>query len=177
MQREREEALHNFKTGHHCILVATAVAARGLDIKNVDIVVNYDLPKSIDEYVHRIGRTGRVGNRGKAVSFFDDSQDQALCADLAKILRQADQPVPDFLQGTGTASYQGNKYGGSDVRNFNNAGGGDAAGQEPEEEWLSLPNQDGGCRLIQLIPQFRSFEQNMERLLVRSTMDLENYGT
>lgn len=42
-----------------------------LDIKNVDIVVNYDLPKSIDEYVHRIGRTGRVGNRGMAVSFFD----------------------------------------------------------------------------------------------------------
>lgn len=41
------------------------------DIKNVDIVVNYDLPKSIDEYVHRIGRTGRVGNRGKAVSFYD----------------------------------------------------------------------------------------------------------
>lgn len=45
-----------------------------LDIKNVDIVVNYDLPKSIDEYVHRIGRTGRVGNRGKAVSFFDSDQ-------------------------------------------------------------------------------------------------------
>lgn len=44
------------------------------DIKNVDIVVNYDLPKSIDEYVHRIGRTGRVGNRGKAVSFFDADQ-------------------------------------------------------------------------------------------------------
>lgn len=44
------------------------------DIKNVDIVVNYDLPKSIDEYVHRIGRTGRVGNRGKAVSFYDSDQ-------------------------------------------------------------------------------------------------------
>lgn len=44
------------------------------DIKNVDIVVNYDLPKSIDEYVHRIGRTGRVGNRGMAVSFFDADQ-------------------------------------------------------------------------------------------------------
>nr|4D25_A Chain A, BMVLG PROTEIN [Bombyx mori]4D26_A Chain A, BMVLG PROTEIN [Bombyx mori] len=99
MQREREEALQNFKSGKHCILVATAVAARGLDIKNVDIVVNYDLPKSIDEYVHRIGRTGRVGNRGKAVSFYDSDQDLALVADLSKILRQADQSVPDFLKG------------------------------------------------------------------------------
>ncbi|KAL0820580.1 hypothetical protein ABMA28_006424 [Loxostege sticticalis] len=135
MQREREEALHNFKSGRHFILVATAVAARGLDIKNVDIVVNYDLPKSIDEYVHRIGRTGRVGNRGKAVSFFDSDQDMALSADLAKILRQADQPVPDFLQSGGTATYKGNKYGGSDIRNFNNAASSVDQGQEPEEEW------------------------------------------
>ncbi|XP_013162997.1 PREDICTED: ATP-dependent RNA helicase vasa, isoform A [Papilio xuthus] len=135
MQQEREEALHNFKSGRHCILVATAVAARGLDIKNVDIVVNYDLPKSIDEYVHRIGRTGRVGNRGMAVSFFDADHDMALMADLAKILRQADQPVPDFLEGGGTATYTGNKYGGSDVRNFGNAPSNMAQGQEPEEEW------------------------------------------
>ena len=68
---EREEALRDFKTGKMPILVATAVAARGLDIKGVAHVVNYDLPKTIDEYVHRIGRTGRVGNTGKATSFFD----------------------------------------------------------------------------------------------------------
>ncbi|KAF9818694.1 hypothetical protein SFRURICE_011740 [Spodoptera frugiperda] len=135
MQREREEALDNFKSGRHCILVATAVAARGLDIKNVDIVVNYDLPKSIDEYVHRIGRTGRVGNRGKAVSFYDGDQDMQLAADLAKILKQADQTVPDFLQGGGTASYKGNKYGGSDIRDFNNAVSAVDQGLEPEEEW------------------------------------------
>ncbi|CAH0695932.1 unnamed protein product [Spodoptera exigua] len=135
MQREREEALDNFKSGRHCILVATAVAARGLDIKNVDIVVNYDLPKSIDEYVHRIGRTGRVGNRGKAVSFYDADQDMQLAADLAKILKQADQTVPDFLQGGGTASYKGNKYGGSDIRDFNNAVSAVDQGLEPEEEW------------------------------------------
>jgi len=53
------------------IIVATNVAARGLDIRGVEHVVNYDLPESIDEYVHRIGRTGRVGNTGKATSFFD----------------------------------------------------------------------------------------------------------
>nr|XP_032519693.1 ATP-dependent RNA helicase vasa [Danaus plexippus plexippus] len=130
MQREREEALHNFKSGRHFILVATAVAARGLDIKNVDIVVNYDLPKSIDEYVHRIGRTGRVGNRGKAVSFFDSDQDISLAADLAKILRQAEQPVPDFLQ-------RGVYYKILILlfQNFNNASTTVDQGQEPDEEW------------------------------------------
>jgi superfamily II DNA/RNA helicase len=58
------------------------------DIKNVSHVVNYDLPKSIDEYVHRIGRTGRVGNRGKATSFYDPEVDGALARDLLKILQQ-----------------------------------------------------------------------------------------
>lgn len=71
LQRQREEALADFKAGRMSILVATAVAARGLDIKGVAHVINYDLPKTVDEYVHRIGRTGRVGNTGKATSFFD----------------------------------------------------------------------------------------------------------
>ena len=71
LQREREQALGDFKAGRMPILVATAVAARGLDIKGVAHVVNYDLPKTVDEYVHRVGRTGRVGNMGKATSFFD----------------------------------------------------------------------------------------------------------
>ncbi|XP_068602314.1 ATP-dependent RNA helicase DDX3X-like isoform X2 [Brachionichthys hirsutus] len=61
-QRDREEALHQFRSGRCPILVATAVAARGLDISNVKHVINFDLPSDIEEYVHRIGRTGRVGN-------------------------------------------------------------------------------------------------------------------
>jgi superfamily II DNA/RNA helicase len=64
-------ALGDFKSGRMNIIVATNVAARGLDIRGVEHVINYDLPESIDEYVHRIGRTGRVGNTGKATSFFD----------------------------------------------------------------------------------------------------------
>ncbi|KAF8782344.1 putative ATP-dependent RNA helicase DDX4 like protein [Argiope bruennichi] len=62
LQREREEALSDFRSGKMPVLVATAVAARGLDIRDVRHVINYDLPQTIDEYVHRIGRTGRVGN-------------------------------------------------------------------------------------------------------------------
>merc|ERR1711970_909222 len=91
LQREREEALRDFKTGRMPILVATAVAARGLDIKGVAHVVNYDLPKTIDEYVHRIGRTGRVGNTGKATSFFDPAENADIAADLVKILSECQQ--------------------------------------------------------------------------------------
>merc|ERR1711909_57110 len=84
LQREREEALRDFKSGRMPIIVATGVASRGLDIKEVKHVVNYDLPKEIEEYVHRIGRTGRLGNTGKATSFYDPgrSEDQGLAAAL-----------------------------------------------------------------------------------------------
>ncbi|XP_027851173.2 ATP-dependent RNA helicase vasa-like [Aphis gossypii] len=96
-QPEREQALRDFKTNKMKILVATAVAARGLDIKGVNYVVNFDLPKTIDEYVHRIGRTGRLGNAGKAISFFDPECDGLLAPELIRILKQADQEVPSFL--------------------------------------------------------------------------------
>ena len=85
-QREREEALRDFKTRKYPILVATSVAARGLDLPEVDHVVNFDMPSSTDEYVHRIGRTGRCGNKGRATSFFDPSKDGALARSLVTIL-------------------------------------------------------------------------------------------
>lgn len=89
--------MRDFEKGRMTILVATAVAARGLDIPKVAHVVNYDLPKTIDEYVHRIGRTGRVGNTGKATSFYDAKIDYTLSRDLVKILSQAQQTVPAWL--------------------------------------------------------------------------------
>ncbi|XP_018341944.1 PREDICTED: ATP-dependent RNA helicase vasa isoform X2 [Trachymyrmex septentrionalis] len=150
LQREREEALYDFKRGKMLILVATAVAARGLDIKNVSHVINFDLPKTIDEYVHRIGRTGRVGNRGKATSFFDSSTDMPLTDDLMKILKQAGQPVPDWLESGGSGGSRtfmpgkGRRFGGEDIRGNKNAYGDETyedAGYappiqaEPEEEW------------------------------------------
>jgi probable ATP-dependent RNA helicase DDX4 len=81
--------VRQFKSGKRQYLIATAVAARGLDIPGVTHVINYDLPNEIDEYVHRIGRTGRVGNIGKATSFYDPDQDAALAPQLVNILSQA----------------------------------------------------------------------------------------
>lgn len=140
LQREREEALRNFKSGKMYILIATSVAARGLDIKNVLHVINYDMPKSIDDYVHRIGRTGRVGNKGRATSFYDPESDMTIASDLVKILTQAGQEVPVFLQGvSGGSSFGGaNKFGGQDIRDRNNEGSRlDAMPNqlEPEESW------------------------------------------
>jgi ATP-dependent RNA helicase DDX3X len=66
------QALRAFRSGKCRILVATDVAARGLDIPHVTHVINYDLPKDIDDYVHRIGRTGRAGKKGLATAFFTD---------------------------------------------------------------------------------------------------------
>ncbi|XP_043583700.1 ATP-dependent RNA helicase vasa [Bombus pyrosoma] len=122
LQRQREEALADFKSGKMSVLVATAVAARGLDIKNVAHVINYDLPKGIDEYVHRIGRTGRVGNRGRATSFFEPEDDAPLREDLIKILKQAEQPVPDCLTDANTNKQyvprRSNRYGSADIREY-----------------------------------------------------------
>lgn len=67
-QRVRQELIEKFKAGEIQYLVATGVAARGIDIDNLPVVINYDLPFPADEYVHRIGRTGRAGAQGEAIS-------------------------------------------------------------------------------------------------------------
>lgn len=77
------------------MLIATSVAARGLDIPNVSQVVNYDLPSSVDEYVHRIGRTGRCGNTGRAISFYSSDSDSCLAKALTKIL--SDVRIPFYF--------------------------------------------------------------------------------
>ena len=78
--------MRDFKKGRTPVMVATSVAARGLDIPDVKHVINYDLPKEIEEYVHRIGRTGRIGNKGKATSFFQSDKDGNIARSLVKVL-------------------------------------------------------------------------------------------
>ncbi|XP_062270784.1 probable ATP-dependent RNA helicase DDX4 [Scomber scombrus] len=97
-QREREQALADFRSGKCPVMVATSVAARGLDIPDVQHVVNFDLPNNIDEYVHRIGRTGRCGNTGRAVSFYDPDADSQLASSLVTVLSKAQQEVPSWLE-------------------------------------------------------------------------------
>ncbi|GMH57118.1 hypothetical protein TrRE_jg2398 [Triparma retinervis] len=96
-QREREDALASFKCGRTPVLVATDVASRGLDIPNVTQVVNYDLPGNIDDYVHRIGRTGRVGNTGAALSFVNERNGNII-RELHELLQENDQECPDWLK-------------------------------------------------------------------------------
>lgn len=135
-QQEREAALRDFRSGRKHILVATEVAARGLDIKNIIHVINYDMPKDINQYVHRIGRTGRVGNRGKATTFFESSDDSAMAKPLSLILKSAGQPVPDFIAAaaSGYGGYGGGDgnsgFGGTDIRD----GLGEATQHEEVEE-------------------------------------------
>ncbi|KAI1280904.1 cAMP-specific 3',5'-cyclic phosphodiesterase, isoforms N/G [Halotydeus destructor] len=148
-QSQREEALRDFRTGRMPVLVATSVASRGLDIKDVRHVINYDLPKEVDDYIHRIGRTGRVGNLGKATSFFDPTTDKALAAPLVKVLTDAQQIVPDWLkeeaEGGFASGFTGADFGGSDIRKgmdtMTNTHNGSTSAMETEEECFD--SEDG----------------------------------
>lgn len=95
-QPEREEALAAFKSGEVQILVATDVASRGLDVTGVALVINYDMPNSVDDYVHRIGRTGRAGHVGTSMSFYN-SANRSVSTPLLRLLRETEAEVPEFL--------------------------------------------------------------------------------
>ncbi|XP_073139388.1 ATP-dependent RNA helicase-like protein DB10 isoform X2 [Henckelia pumila] len=92
-QGERDWVLNQFRTGKSPVLVATDVAARGLDIRDIRVVINYDFPTGIEDYVHRIGRTGRAGATGISYTFFSE-QDWKHAPDLVKVLEGANQHVP-----------------------------------------------------------------------------------
>jgi ATP-dependent RNA helicase RhlE len=87
---QRREALEGFKSGKYQVLVATDIAARGIDVTGIELVVNYDLPDDAENYVHRIGRTGRAGQKGHAISFASPDQSHEV-RDIEKI---AHIPLP-----------------------------------------------------------------------------------
>ena len=93
---QRTKSLEAFKTGEVPLLVATDVAARGLDIPEVKVVLNYTFPLTAEDYVHRIGRTGRAGNKGLAHTLFTE-HDKGLAGALVNVLKAAKQPVPAEL--------------------------------------------------------------------------------
>ncbi|KAM5582313.1 DEAD-box ATP-dependent RNA helicase 37 [Rosa sericea] len=135
-QQEREQALRSFKSGNTPILVATDVAARGLDIPHVAHVVNFDLPNDIDDYVHRIGRTGRAGKSGLATAFFNENN-SSLAKSLADLMQESNQEVPAWLSRyAARSSYGGGRnrrsgggrFGGRDFRRDSYSGGGGGGG-------------------------------------------------
>ena len=98
-QGSRDGVMINFKGGRTTILVATDVAARGLDISTVTHIVNFDVPTSPDVYVHRIGRTGRVGRSGRAITFVEPRQRR----DLEAIERHASTSIAPWVEGAHVA--------------------------------------------------------------------------
>jgi ATP-dependent RNA helicase RhlE len=142
-QNQRERALAAFKAPRPPVLIATDIAARGIDVDGVSHVVNYELPHEPETYVHRIGRTGRAGQTGAAVSFCDPEERQRLRA-IEKLLRQpiasrnapptggevepADEPRAARPRGRSPSQSQGHEGGGRRAR----SGGG--RGRRPRVE-------------------------------------------
>jgi ATP-dependent RNA helicase DDX3X len=127
-QWQREAALKEFKAGKMKILVATDVAARGLDVDGIAHVINYELPMSFDSYVHRIGRTGRAGNTGHATAYFNDKNNN-LARELVTFLGDAKQTVPDFLRGVKFSNSKTRNKARWDARQRGGGGGGGRGGR------------------------------------------------
>merc|ERR1719465_195474 len=112
-QEARSKAIADFKATKKTPLIATDVASRGLDVQDVELVINYTFPLTIEDYVHRIGRTGRAGKKGLAICFFSpDSKgvqdEKSHAGDLKKVLADAKQEVPKELESIANTS-GGNK--------------------------------------------------------------------
>lgn len=107
-QADRDSTLRSFKNNYLNVLVATDVASRGLDIKDIKLVVNFDMPSNIEDYIHRIGRTGRAGAKGLAVSYFTEKSNR-LASELYDILKEANQIIPPQLAALVRPKFGGNR--------------------------------------------------------------------
>ncbi|KAL3513495.1 hypothetical protein ACH5RR_026212 [Cinchona calisaya] len=96
-QTDRESTIADFKSNVCNLLIATSVAARGLDVKELELVINFDVPNHYEDYVHRVGRTGRAGRKGCAITFITE-EDARYAPDLVKALELSEQVVPDDLK-------------------------------------------------------------------------------
>ena len=146
-QGGRNNSLRRFKNGQARVMIGTDVAARGLDIDGVTHVINFDIPEQIDDYVHRIGRTGRAGHQGTATALFLASGRHScvgLAPSLAKLLGEAEQEIPDWLEeyarkagyGKGGGGGRRGGGGGKGKRQWNGGGGrGGKGGGGSRSQW------------------------------------------
>ncbi|KAL6916010.1 hypothetical protein FSST1_007505 [Fusarium sambucinum] len=130
-QNERDWVLDQFKTGKSPIMVATDVASRGIDVRNITHVLNYDYPNNSEDYIHRIGRTGRAGAMGTAITLFTtDNQKQA--RDLVNVLQEAKQQIdPRLVEMT--------RYGGGGGRGYGGWGRGRGGGRANANNANNMP--------------------------------------
>ena len=140
-QQERLKTLDGFKAGEIKVLVATDVAARGLDIAELPAVINYDLPHSPEDYVHRIGRTGRAGASGMALSLMVDHDQKAL-AEIEKLTKRKldvqELQLPDSARGRGERRSRDDRRGHRD--------GGEATARSEDSRGIGTPSRSGRDR-------------------------------
>lgn len=140
-QQERLKTLDGFKAGDIKVLVATDVAARGLDIAELPAVINYDLPHSPEDYVHRIGRTGRAGASGMALSLMVDHDQKAL-AEIEKLTKRKldvqELQLPASARGRGERRSRDDRRGHRD--------GGEAAARSEDSRGIGAPSRSGRDR-------------------------------
>ncbi|MEO5927405.1 MAG: DEAD/DEAH box helicase [Patescibacteria group bacterium] len=143
---QRREALDGFKNGKYRVLVATDIAARGIDVKGIELVINFDLPDNPDDYVHRIGRTGRAGSEGNAISFATPDQGSDVrsierlthvripLTKLPELPVERRLPVPpereEYQPRHRSGGYGGRRSGGSSSSSSRRSGGGRSQGSQ-----------------------------------------------
>merc|ERR1712173_576081 len=96
-QMQRDDTMNKFRNGYTRVLVATDVVARGIDIRDIKVVINYDFPNNIEDYVHRIGRTARAGDKGVSLAYLTNDNVRGLGKELTTLLEKSKQPVPEFI--------------------------------------------------------------------------------
>lgn len=126
-QEERDWVLQEFREGKTPIMVATDVAARGIDVKDVKVVINFDFPNAMEDYIHRIGRTGRAGATGTAYSFFTSS-DAKKAKQLVEILEEVKQDIPQELRNMSRYVVGGSDRGGGRGGGYGGRSGGGGGG-------------------------------------------------
>lgn len=128
---QRSEAMSGFKSGRYRIMVATDIAARGIDVSDIMLVINFDLPSTSEDYVHRIGRTGRAGKDGHAISFATFEQER----EINDIERLLNMPLPvSELPFAPSARFAAKPDVKSNKRHFRQHGGPSTASTQPQTE-------------------------------------------
>eukprot|EP00850_Spirogloea_muscicola_P002273 SM000008S22362 [mRNA] locus=s8:1237126:1241861:- [translate_table: standard] len=165
-QTDRESTISDFKANVCNLLIATSIAARGLDVKELELVVNYDVPNHYEDYVHRVGRTGRAGKKGVAVTFIAPDEEK-FAPDLLRALELSGQPIPEDLKAMadtfmekvkgGTEQMHSSGYGGSgfkfneeeeDARKAQKKAQAKEYGYEEEEDKSDEESDNEGIRKV-----------------------------